>query len=304
MEQYFAGRTKMCINAIPEYIIKHKKIEDAVFSNERIDEKWNATQYEVYHSTFSKMGFRNSQFKQCNLSFCVFIDCYFKKAIFDQVKFVGCLFINCNFDLAVITKCDFRYASFDNCFIPYSQMKNNFPDNEENIKAKLCRSLSLQCLKLGEINEYKLYLFEEKASNEVHSIRKLIHRGNSFYNKYSLSEGLGGLFDYMCSKVSKIIWGYGEKMSSLLCCMLLVMLTYSCVYYFNEVYIVLEESNGSATSRAVLAIYISLCNFFSFMGNEIFKTQALRFIGLSEYILGVILMGFFVAALFRQINRR
>lgn len=298
MEQYFSGRTRA---PIEETIEQQEKVEDKIFSNERVDDRWNKSHLRIFNSTFAKMGFRSSQFKQCDLSFCVFIDCYFKKTFFDQVKFISCIFINCNFDMATFLNCDFKYATFENCFIPYVQMKNNLPHKEENLCSDLCRNLSLQCLKLGEVTDYKLYLFEERAAGETHSIRKLFHESGSYYSKYSLFEGIGGLFDFLRSKISKFMWGYGERMTSLLRCMVIVILAYSYIFYSNATHIVFQ---GSISNTIIAAIYLSACNFFSFADSEIFETQTLQFIGLSEYILGVTLMGFFVAALFRQINRR
>lgn len=299
MIQYFSGRTEMKISDISENI--NERIEDKVFANERIDTNWDKSHMRIFNSTFAKMGFRDSKFKQCDLSFCVFIDCYFKKTFFDQVKFISCIFINCNFDLATFSNCDFKYATFENCFIPYAQMKNNLPHKEENLCADLCRNLSLQCLKLGEVDDYKSYLFVERAAGETHSIRKLFHKSGSYYSKYSFFEGIGGLFDFIRSKISKYLWGYGERMGSLLRCMIIVILVYGYIFYANATNIVFQNSIGQTI---VAAIFLSACNFFSFSGSSIFKTQSLQFIGLSEYILGAILMGFFVAALFRQINRR
>ncbi len=299
MLQYFSGRTEIKVSDISENL--DQQIEDKIFSNERVDTDWDKSHIKVFNSTFAKMGFRGSQFKQCDLSFCIFIDCYFKKAIFDQVRFISCVFINCNFDMATFSNCDFRYATFENCFIPYVQMKNNLPHKEENLCADLCRNLSLQCLKLGEVDDYKLYLFEERAAGETHSIRKLFHESNSYYSKYSFIEGIGGLFDFIRSKISKYLWGYGERMASLLRCMIIVILFYGYIFYINATHIVFENV---ISHTIVAAIYLSACNFFSFSGSDVFRTQLLQFVGLSEYIFGVTLMGFFVAALFRQINRR
>lgn len=86
MEQYFSGRTRTPIEDITKLVKQQENVENKIFSNERVDETWIKSHLRIFNSTFAKMGFRKSQFKQCDLSFCVFIDCYFKKALFDQVK--------------------------------------------------------------------------------------------------------------------------------------------------------------------------------------------------------------------------
>lgn len=277
------------------------RIDDKIFANERADASWDKAHLRVSNSTSAKMGFRDSKFRQCDLSFCVFIDCYFKKTFFDQTKLVGCIFINCNFDMASFVSCDFRYATFNNCFIPYEQIKMNLPHGEENLCSDICKNLSAQCLKLGEIENYKAFLFEERAAGEVHSIRKLFHSNNSYYSKYSLWDGINGLFDFLRSKVSKYLWGYGEKMGALLRSIIITILIYGAffTYQINNI-----SSPTFSYPKWASAIYLSACNFFSVSTDFVLKTESLRIVGLSEHIIGAVLMGFFVAALFRQINRR
>ena len=175
MQQYFVGRTEIKVSDITAETTN--KIEDRIFANERVDSSWDKSHLRVFNSTFAKMGFRDSKFKQCDLSFCVFIDCYFKKTFFEQAKFISCIFINCNFDMATFLNCDFRYATFEGCFISYNQMKSNLPHSQENLCADICRNLSMQCLNLGAIEDYKAYLFEEKAAAIVILYKIELFRG-------------------------------------------------------------------------------------------------------------------------------
>lgn len=299
MQQYFAGRSEMKVSEIPDDV--SLKIENKIFANERIDKNWNKTHLKISNSTFAKMGFRSSKFVQCDLSFCVFIDCYFKSAIFEQTNFLSCVFINCNFDLATVINCDFQYATFDGCFLTYNQMKGNLPHDRENLCADLCRNLSLQCLNLGQIDDYKAYLFEEKAAGETHAIRKLFHKRGKYYDKYTLLEGLEGLFVFLRSKLSKFLWGYGEKMGLLLRNIIITLLVYAIIYFSNSANIVW---NSLISNKFLAALYLSACNFFSVSNSCIVNTSFLQCVELSEHIIGIVLIGFFGAALFRQINRR
>lgn len=277
------------------------EMEDRLFINERIDAKWNRTHLNIHNSTFAKIGFRESKFELCNLSFCVFIDCYFKKASFEQINFTSCTFINCNFDMAKFSNCDFRYATFEKCYIPFNQMYKNLPHGQENLCADICKNLSIQCLKLGMVEDYKSYLFEERASGEIHSWKKMFHENNSYYARYNFFDGIKGISEYARSKASKLVWGYGERMSVLLRNMLIAVFSYAAIYFFNWNKIIWENLSSN---RIISVLYFSACNFFSVSTKTVLKTQMLQFIGLSEHVIGLVFMGFFGAALFRQINRR
>ena len=296
MQQYFVGKTEMQVSDLVAG--SNNTFKDKIFANERVDSDWNKSQLNISNSTFAKMGLRESKFTQCDLSFCVFIDCYFKKAFFDQTKFVSCIFINCNFDMATFLDCDFRYATFNGCFIPYGQMRSNLPHSQENLCADICRNLSMQCLDHGAIDDYKAYLFEEKAAGEIHAIRKLFHRKNSYYSKYNLLEGIEGLFVFLRSKISKYLWGYGEKMGVLLRNIVVIIVAYGLLYLQKTKNII---EGGTVLSKFLSSLYLSASTFFS-AGNQ--DVPVLQTLQLSEHVIGLVLMGFFGAALFHQINRK
>lgn len=300
MNQYFIGRiSKNLADLIKS---DHKDTTTyAYFVDEKIDEKQRLNHLVINNSTFSNIGFKWTKAQQCDFSFCVFINCYFKWADFQQIKFQSCEFINCNFEHATFVGCNFQYAEFDGCFIPYSAMVANLPHERENVNRALCRTLSIQCLQLGEVEDYKLYLFEERNAAEIHEIRKLFHSSTSYYKKYSLWDGLEGLAYYLRSKISKYLWGYGEKMVVLLRNIALVILAYA-VSYTPGISKMLE--NPVSDNSFLSALYLSACTFFS--GNIELLPQAAvwQLVLLSEHIFGAILVGFFGAALFRQINRR
>lgn len=308
MDQYFIDRTHKKLLELAAQNPKDK-IEFAYFVDEKIDHKHDRTDDDatdlshliINNSTFSNIGFKKTKALQCDFSFCVFINCYFKWADFQQVKFQSCEFINCNFEYATFVGCDFQYAEFSGCYIPYTAIKSNLPHERENINRSLCRTLSIQCLQLGAVEDYKQFLFEERNAGEIHAIRKLFHSSTSYYKKYSLLDGLEGLLYYMRSKISKYLWGYGEKMGVLVRNIILVILAYAAVYFPSVSTIVENPVSGD---RFLSAVYLSTCTFFS--GNIDLQqlNSTLQMVILSEHVLGAILVGFFGAALFRQINRR
>ena len=296
MDHYFVGRTKQDLSTV----VAANKVEYAYFVDEQIDEKLDLDHFVITNSTFSNIGFKRSNISQCDFSFCVFINCYFKRAQLHQVKFQSCEFINCNFEGATFVGCDFQYAEFDGCFIPFAAMEDNLPHEKENLNGALCRALSIQCLKLGAVEDYKQYLFEERKAGEIHAIRKLFHKSNSYYSKYSFFDGVEGLLYYLRSKGSKFLWGYGEKMGVLVRNIILVILGYAAAYAFN----IQNMLQGKTKYDCFAAIYLSSCTFFSANVDVLKQSSLWQLLLLSEHILGAILVGFFGAALFRQINRR
>ena len=177
-------------------------------------------------------------------------------------------------------------------------MRSNLPHSQENLCADICRNLSMQCLDHGAIDDYKAYLFEEKAAGEIHAIRKLFHRKNSYYSKYNLLEGIEGLFVFLRSKISKYLWGYGEKMGVLLRNIVVIIVAYGLLYLQKTKNII---EGGPVLSKFLSSLYLSASTFFS-AGNQ--DVPVLQTLQLSEHVIGLVLMGFFGAALFRQINRR
>ena len=296
MDHYFVGRTK---NDLSE-VVASNKVEYAYFVDEQIDEKRTLDHLVITNSTFSNIGFKRSNISLCDFSFCVFINCYFKRAQLHQIKFQSCEFINCNFEGATFIGCDFQYAEFDGCFIPFSAMEDNLPHEKENLNGALCRALSIQCLKLGAVEDYKHYLFEERKAGEIHAIRKLFHPSGSYYSKYSFFDGIEGLLYYLRSKASKFLWGYGEKMGVLVRNIILVILGYAAAYMFN----IQNMLQGKSKYDCFAAVYLSACTFFSASIDLLQQSSLWQLLLLSEHILGAILVGFFGAALFRQINRR
>lgn len=300
MDLYIDGRKRKVLAELIKDDSK-PKVEFAYFVDEKIDNSPGLAHLIINNSTFSNIGFKNAKAHQCDFSFCVFINCYFKWAELQQVKFQSCEFIGCNFEHASFIGCDFQYTEFSGCFIPYAAIKPNLPHERENINRSLCRTLSIQCLQLGAVEDYKLFLFEERNAGEIHAIRKLFHSSTSYYNKYSLLEGLEGFLYFLRSKLSKFLWGYGEKMGVLLRNIILVILSYA-VYYFPSITTIVK--NPISNNDFLSSLYLSTCTFFSGNIDILNLNSTMQIVILSEHVLGAVLVGFFGAALFRQINRR
>lgn len=297
MQQYFENRKAIRYEDIKS--TDNKNFENIILANERIDKEWNSENYKINHSTFAKVGFLKSRFKNDDLCFCVFIDCYFKRAYFENVNFTGAIFIDCNFDEAVFVNCIFDYCRFEGCFINYNSIVQSL-SKRPNLRWELCKKLSLECLKLGYENEYRKFYFAEKDASEEYYWKKFWHSGDEiYYNKYNWIDQLSGLGNYVLSKASRFLWGYGERLSRLILNMVFVLLFFAIGYYTS-----IEKVAKAINMTWGIAWYMSLSNFFTVTCDYTPDGLAYKFLSVFEGGIGIVLMGFFVAALFRYINRR
>lgn len=295
MQQYFEGRELSKSDIIEPQI----EVESKIFANERKDSKWATNHTIIHYSTFAKMGFLKSSFKNDDLRFNVFIDCYFKRALFEDVNFTGSIFINCNFDEATIVNCIFEYCKFEGCIIEYKYLKESL-SNRANLRWEICKNMSLECLKLGNEIDYRKYFFEEKKASEEYYFKKFWHKGKEqYYFKYNWVDQITGLGNFLLSKINKLLWGYGEKLSVLIFNMVLVIVIFTIVYYTKVT--VIEDGS---TMTVPFALYMSLCNFFTVTCDYTSVELNYKMYSVIEGGIGITLMGFFVAALFRYINKR
>lgn len=297
MQQYFENRTFIKFENVKNE--ENKRYENVVLANERIDEKWSSNNYKFNNSTFAKMGFLKAKFSNDDLRFNVFIDCYFKRARFENVNFTSSIFINCNFDDITIVNCTFDYCQFEKCFIKYSAMQSSLPA-WPNTRWGLCKNLSLEALNSGYEEEYRNYYFAEKKASEQYYWKKFWHKGSEkYYEKYNAIDQLTGLWNYILSKANRFLWGYGEKLTRLIFNIVLVHLAFTFGYFFN----IKQVADGVEMTWGI-ANYLSLSNLFTVTCAYIPYGMTYKVLSVAEGGIGIVLMGFFVAALFRYINRR
>lgn len=296
MQQYFENRRLISIEDIQN---TKEKFENVIIANERIDKKWSSQNYVINNSTFAKIGFREARFLNDDLRFNVFIDCYFKKAHFEGVNFTSSIFINCKFDKAVLINCTFDYCQFIGCFIKYNDLAESL-SKRPNLRWELCKNLSLVCLSLGYEDEYRKYFFAEKEASEEYYWKKFWHEGsNDYYKKYNIIDQFSGLVSYILSKGNKLLWGYGERLTRLIFNIIVILFIFTIAYYIG----IKEVSQGIEMTFGIAA-YMSLSNFFTVTCDYTPRGIVYKTLSVMEGGIGIVLMGFFVAALFRYINRR
>lgn len=277
-------------------------IENNIYANERHDKK-EYNHLVIQNSTFATMGFKLNKFNDCSFRYCIFINCYFRGAYFNNVIFNGCKFIDCNFASTSYINCDFTYASFKGCYIEYDALRDSLP-REGNLRWALCTNLSIECLNLGSYDNYRKYYFEEMKATEEKNIEIILRRQSYYKSKYGSWNAFIALLNLIISKINKIFWGYGERISTLIFNIFVVILFFS-IYYFNAGDIFAINGSRILTSLTFYnSIYLSICNFANISSDISATVSVVRYIFLLESVIGVIAMGFFVTALFKYINRR
>lgn len=224
MDAYFANREVAKFNNL-----NSDNYENKIFANERYDFVKNNKIF-INNSTFATMGFKKNIFDDCSFRYCTFINCYFKNAAFNNVILSSCNFIDCNFDGAVFVNCDFRYANFKDCYIEYEVIKSSLP-SEDNLRWRLCTNLSIECLKLGSDDDYRKFYFEEKGATERHYKEILLRRQEYYKKKYGGWDALLAFIKLVLTRFSKHLWGYGEKLRTLLLNILIIISIFSIYYY-------------------------------------------------------------------------
>lgn len=301
MQEYTLGKNFEDIN-----IIKNENsgdtIQDKYFSNQR-PSKYEINNSVVNHCTFLNIGLKNSKIENVNFSHCVFIECYFKYSSILNVNFTNCRFIKCNFEDVNIVSTTFDYAKFHDCYIDYDKLVGNLP-KLQNLRWKLCTNLALECLRLGNDIQFRQFYFAEKEASEQHYLAMFTKKDDYYKKHYSSWQSIEGLIKFLTSKTSKRLWGYGEKISYLVINIILTIIGFSIIYFFSGNIFKINGNPEPVSISFIDSIYVSVCNFATITSDITTSNHFIRNTTAIEGFIGIILMGFFVAALFRYINRR
>lgn len=307
MYQYFVNKKMYIDTRKPgeKFEFKEKCYSDTIFSGYRWDKEAKAENAVFNNCVFSNLGMKCCYFSHVNMSHSIFISCYIKAGQFRCCDFSGAVFIDCNFDETSFMDCEFQYAQFKGCYIPYEVMKTNLPRKRHNQNRDLCRNLGLEALHNGDDDNFRKYYFEEKRASEKYFFKKFYHSsdedGGYYAKKYNIWDAISGFFHFILSKLNCILWGYGERLGRLITNMCLIVLIYWGIYQKMPI----QRLDDSL--RWYDGLYISLSNFFTISPVSKYTfpdTWGYEFASVSEAGIGVILVGFFVAAIFRYINRR
>ncbi|BCN32012.1 pentapeptide repeat-containing protein [Anaeromicropila herbilytica] len=293
MYQYYIGKEEKTF----EEIYKSIDNNNLIFSNDSFEpQNANAT-LNFNRCTFSMVSFHNIEFDISNFSFCVFIGCYFKSSKFSRINFKNCTFIDCGFYDTMFENFEFFYSEWNNSYIKFENIKNSIP-SEYNYRKKFCKTMAINCIKAGNMDEYKKYFFESMRAKEL-NYKAIILREEKYYkDNYSNFDSIRYSVKFMFSKISGLVWGYGERISNVIYSIIVVLLIYAGIYYCTNDITNVKNINLESS------IYLSIASFFNINIGYNFNSINLKVISITEYVFGLVFIGMVVTYLFRYIDSR
>ena len=163
-------------------------------------------------ATFRDVGFKNARFVECNFSQARFEGCYLRRAQFEKCDLVNSRFAGCDFSQASIAESRIDFAGFSDCEIGLENIR--FPaDSGEQAMVRVCRSLKLNAMSMGNFADAGALTYLEKA-----------HERRGYRTR-------GEWGRWLASVLQDLLWGYGEKPWRLALVMLLNIVLFGSILY-------------------------------------------------------------------------
>lgn len=293
MNQYYIGKEDCSIDDISSNGI----FENKLFINNGFTRNKEYIFNKFERCSFSKISFNNIKIKNSEFKHSVFIECYFKESDIKQVSFSNCIFIRCGFYDVKLKNCEFFYTEWDHTYIKFEAIKSSLP-NEYSYKKRICKVMANNCLLEGNMEEYKKFFFESIKAKENNYKEIILRRSDYYKSKYSKYDSFKYVAKFLLSKLSGVVWGYGEKISNVIYSSVCTVFIYSFIYYNKY------DITGIDSTSYINAVYISIANFLNVDSGAKFGDILTKYIGISENILGLVFMGMIVTYLFRSISSR
>lgn len=252
---------------------------------------------------FTDVGAKGTIFQNCNFSHSVFTRAYFRNAKFIQCTFIGAHFYDCNFRHAELVRCDFKYATFQGTIIPPQEVIANLPE-WPNVKCELLRSHRINAQSVGDTEAIKLYIREEMTALREH-YRRAREKKEAYYSeKY---KGFGRWIEVRWESFTLwlgwVTWGYGEYPTNLLkfAIFSLLVLTIAVMVQTGDLF-----SATTTVQKIGSTFWESLKSTISlFLGLPQANQIPVNWIIMSITImLRYVLLGLFIAVIFRRFSRR
>jgi hypothetical protein len=253
--------------------------------------------------TFANVSFLRATLDRVRFSACVFESCYFRGTTLNACQFSGTRFIDCDFVKPTIVGCDFKYARFRGCFPPAEEIEASLP-SEHNIREALAANLASEAQTAGNGKEARKYLLQSIRAHEQHCLAAFVTNTTYYKDHFPNSlDRLGALWRYLVSRVNGSVWGHGERGWPLLRSTLLVTFLIWPVLFLL--------TRGSVTPAAGGHVSFGDCEWLSAAsillnsGTTGLTTTGFARAGvLTEGVIGLVLLGLFVAYVFRYVTRR
>ena len=293
MEQHYKGKIEENVDNLKTNLI----FENNLFINDGLDNTFEYRNMHFERCTFSKVSFKDIKMKNIEYNHCVFIECYFKNTVLNKIDFSNCTFIKCGFHNVNITDTCFFYTEWESTFIKFEELFDCLP-KIYNYRTRLCKTMARNCLDDGNIVEYRKYFFEVKRASEDKYKEIILRRKKYYREKYNVYDSIKYLFKFIFSKINGLVWGYGEKIQNVLYSSCFVIFVFSILYQSDS------QISNLKSNNYLSALYVSICNFLTISSDITFHDLYFKYLAALEGFLGLAFMGFFIAALFRNVNSR
>lgn len=249
---------------------------------------------------FVRVGLKGATLDKLTFHRCVFLDCYLRKVTLHNVDFTGSVFRDCNLERARMDSCNFRYVRFRRCLLNYDEILNSLPTGP-NLAIGLLRSIRSNAAEMGN-NEIVDKIISEEVATEIKELSNRVRGVTEYYREhYKPAERLFSLIRLVRLVLSGVFWGHGLRIAKLLRSAIFLILGFACLYQYFGVFI---EANEVVQNNFAVSLYLSTVTFTT-LGHQVYcPGSVLTYIlCASESILGVVYLGFFVAALYRRLSR-
>ena len=268
---------------------------DRTFAGQRLENDVEEADYK--HCTLINIGFKEVTFRNSKFFNCIFVGCYFRRAQLKNCSFQGCQFFDCKFPRISISVCDFRYSSFSGCQISFSEIEHSLP-TEPNLKEELSRNLAQESLRLGLFQESKRYKTVRINAHEQHLKAAFCGDSQWYKDHFDTRAQIYAFFEWLLSMINRHLWGYGEKIWTLIRNLILLIVTFSVIFSLVKEELI-HESGKSITFIDIM--YFSLENTLPAgvsSGITAVGGKAQLIAGL-ESLVGVVITALFAAYIFR-----
>jgi hypothetical protein len=268
------------------------------------------------HSNFSNLtlrfadytgcGFLHSRFAGARVAHTRFTNCYFRLADFTDAEFTNCVFADCNFDGAVFVRTRFPHSQFQNCGVTFQQLQQCLELHDVNLRRDLAQNLKVNAQNRGRSDDARSFLLVELRASEQHNWLQGWPPPESWQQRKYVDpvDRRAGKWQWAALVLGRFFWGHGERPLRVAGVAGLSVLAFAALYYFLPD---IAISNMSQAGPANILDYLSfsLATLVSSnYGNAFSLSRTARVLTTVEASVGLVLLGFFVSALFRRISRR
>jgi pentapeptide repeat protein len=252
------------------------------------------------HCTFANVSFKGCTISDTRFVNCTFISCYFRKTTIQNSKFDGCKFIDCDFPKVRVQSTSFMFPQFRACFIAYDEMQPNLPPEPE-LREMLAIELAREAYAHGDTSDARKYRLAALRAHEKHLAQAFRATSSYYKDHYDVLGRLRAGAGWIGSQVNRLIWGNGERGSTLLCNFLILALIVFPLIYAGVGGV--KAATGKLTTIDYVLVSIDSATSYSGLSGVHLVSTGARVVAAIELAIGLLTFGLFITILFRRITR-